>query len=79
MNSLEGDRALQQIFFAEQMNKNDFHFVGLTYRMLSDDFNQLGIEVIEIKHGDEKDWSKLDEKSTVLDQDYILRIDGIKK
>jgi predicted SAM-dependent methyltransferase len=79
MNSLEGDRALQQIFFAEQMNKNDFHFVGLTYRMLTDDFNQLGMEVVEIKHGDQKDWSKLDENSTVLDQDYILRIDGIKR
>jgi glutamyl-tRNA synthetase len=42
MDSLDGDRRMQQIFFAEQLNPFDFHFVGLTHRMLEDDFKKMG-------------------------------------
>lgn len=57
---LEGDRRMQQIFFAEQLNEFDFHFVGLTHRMLQDDFENLGFEVIDIKRGDDWGWLKVD-------------------
>lgn len=60
MNSLEGDRAMQQIFFAEQLNPFDFHFVGLTHRMLVDDFESMNFDVIDVKRGDEWGWLKVD-------------------
>lgn len=60
LNSLDGDRRMQQIFFAEQLNKFDFHFVGLTHRMLIDDFESFGFEVIDVKRGDEWGWLKVD-------------------
>jgi len=59
-NSLEGDRAMQQIFFAEQLNPYDFHFVGLTHRMLEDDFNKMGFKILDIQRGDTWGWLKID-------------------
>lgn len=56
MDSLEGDRAMQQIFFAEQLNEFDFHYVGLTPRMLIDDFEKLNFVVENIKRGDDWGW-----------------------
>ena len=60
MDSLDGDRRMQQIFFAEQLNPFDFHFVGLTHRMLEDDFKNMGFEILDIKRGDEWGWLKVD-------------------
>jgi len=59
-DSLEGDRAMQQIFFAEQLNRFDFHFVGLTHRMLIDDFESMNFDVIDVKRADEWGWLKVD-------------------
>lgn len=59
-DSLEGDRRMQQIFFAEQLNEFDFHFVGLTHRMLVDDFEHMGFEVLDVKRGDEWGWLCVD-------------------
>lgn len=55
-DSLEMDRAIQQIVFAEQLNEFDFHYVGLTPRMLTDDFEQIGFEVVDVKRGWEHGW-----------------------
>jgi predicted SAM-dependent methyltransferase len=59
-DSLEGDRAMQQIFFAEQLNQFDFHFVGITHRMLVDDFESMNFHVIDVKRGNEWGWLKVD-------------------
>lgn len=59
-DTLEMDRAIQQIIFAEQLNQWDFHFVGLTPRMLTEDFENLNCEVIDIKRGPEWGWLKVD-------------------
>jgi nucleoside-triphosphatase THEP1 len=48
------------IKFAEQLNPFDFHFVGLTHRMLQDDFERMGFEVIDVKRGNEWGWLKVD-------------------
>lgn len=78
LDSLEGDRAMQQIFFAGQTNQYDFHYVGLTKRMLIDDFNNLGLEVINAIEADEFGLLKIDAQKNVLNQDYLLRIDARK-
>lgn len=62
---LEGDRRMQQLFFAEQLNEFDFHYVGLTPRMLTDDFESLGFEVIDIKRGDDWGWLKVDARKPI--------------
>lgn len=59
-DTLEMDRAMQQIFFAEQLNEFDFHYVGLTPRMLTEDFGNLGFTVEDIKRGDDWGWLKVD-------------------
>jgi predicted SAM-dependent methyltransferase len=59
---LEGDRRMQQIFFAEQLNPFDYHFVGITHRMLVDDFEQFGFEILDVQRGDEWGWLKVDAK-----------------
>lgn len=79
MDSLEGDRAMQQIFFAEQMNQHDFHFVGLTSRMLVDDFNKLGFEILDIKYADDWGLLKVDASKPIIYEDYLLKIDAVKK
>jgi predicted SAM-dependent methyltransferase len=78
LNSLEGDRAMQQIFFAGQTNQYDFHYVGLTSRMLIDDFKNLGLEVIDVAEADEFGLLKADAEKSVIDQDYLLTIDARK-
>jgi predicted SAM-dependent methyltransferase len=78
MDSLEGDRAMQQIFFAEQMNQYDFHFVGLTSRMLVDDFEKLGFEILDVTTADEWGLLKLDASKPLIYEDYLLKIDATK-
>jgi len=78
MNCLEGDRAMQQIFFAGQTNQYDFHYVGLTARMLVDDFQNLGLEIIDVIEADEFSSSKNDEMKSVIYQDYLLKVDARK-
>jgi SAM-dependent methyltransferase len=79
MDSLEGDRAMQQIFFAEQSNQYDFHFVGLTSRMLVDDFNNIGLQVLDVKSGDEWGWLKVDASKPLIHEDYLLSVDAVKQ
>lgn len=55
-DSLEMDRAMQQIFFAEQLNEYDYHFVGITHRMLVEDFERLGLQVADVKRGGDWGW-----------------------
>jgi predicted SAM-dependent methyltransferase len=78
LNSLEGDRAMQQIFFAGQTNQYDFHYVGLTSRMLIDDFENLGLEIIDVVEADEFGLLKVDAAKSVVEQDYILKVDARK-
>lgn len=78
MDSLEGDRAMQQIFFAEQLNPNDFHFVGLTPRMLVDDFEKLGLEILDVQTGNEWGFLKVDAKKPIIHEDYLLMVDAKK-
>lgn len=47
----ECDRAIQQIIFGGQVNRFDYHFVGLTPRMLTDDFEQAGLTVLKVTRG----------------------------
>lgn len=61
-DTLDMDRRMQQIFFAEQLNEFDFHYVGLTPRMLTEDFENIGFNVVDIKRGDEWGWLKVDAK-----------------
>lgn len=79
MDSLEGDRAMQQIFFAEQLNPNDFHFVGLTSRMLVDDFEKLGLNIIDVKSAVEWGWLKVDASKPIIHEDYLVKVDAIKQ
>ena len=69
---------MQQIFFAEQMNQYDFHFVGLTSRMLVDDFTNLGLQVLDVKSGDEWGWLKVDASKPLIHEDYLLKVDAVK-
>jgi predicted SAM-dependent methyltransferase len=78
LDSLEGDRALQQIFFAGQTNQYDFHYVGLTSRMLVDDFEKLGFEIIDIIEADDFGLLKVDATKPIINQDYLLKIDARK-
>lgn len=48
---LEMDRAIQQIIFGGQASQWDHHHVGLTPRMLREDFTNLGLEVVEVARG----------------------------
>jgi predicted SAM-dependent methyltransferase len=77
-DSLEGDRAMQQIFFAEQMNQYDFHYCGLTHRMLIDDFESLGFEVKDVLEGSSWGWLKVDAEKPISSKDYLLRVDAKK-
>jgi predicted SAM-dependent methyltransferase len=51
IDTLEMDRAIQQIIFGGQANKYDFHMVGLTPRMLTEDFENLGLRIVNIGRG----------------------------
>ena len=62
-DSLEGDLAMQQLFFAEQLTPHDYHYAGLTHRTLPHYFEQAGLRVVGIGRGWECGW---------------LRVDGVK-
>lgn len=55
-DTLDMDRRMQQIFFAEQLNEFDFHYVGLTPRMLTEDFENLGFKIKDIRRGADWGW-----------------------
>lgn len=55
-DTLDMDRRMQQIFFAEQLNEFDFHYVGLTPRMLTEDFEKLNFKVVDVKRGSDWGW-----------------------
>jgi ubiquinone/menaquinone biosynthesis C-methylase UbiE len=56
IDTLEMDRALQQLIFGGQANNLDFHYVGLTPRMLSDEMEHAGLKVVDVKRGWEHGW-----------------------
>lgn len=55
-DTLEMDRAIQQIIFGGQANQFDFHCAGLTPRILSAELEGLGLEVIDVRRGWEYGW-----------------------
>lgn len=50
-DSLEMDRAIQQIIFGGQDNEWDYHFMGHTPRTLTDDFERLNFDDISVERG----------------------------
>lgn len=54
--TLEMDRAIQQIIFGGQANKWDFHYTGITHRMLVDDMERMGFDIAQVKRGWEHGW-----------------------
>jgi len=50
-DTLEMDRAIQQLFYGGQVNEYDFHFNGFTPRILEADLEELGFRVESIKRG----------------------------
>lgn len=77
-NSLDGDRAMQQIFFAEQLNQYDYHYCGITHRMLIDDFEKLGMSVVDVLEGSNWGWLKVDAEKPIMRKNYLLKIDATK-
>ena len=55
-DTLEMDRAIQQIIFGGQVNQYDFHYTGLTPRMLAEDMETAGLKVVEVRRGWEHGW-----------------------
>lgn len=55
-DTLEMDRAIQQIIFGGQSTPHDFHYAGLTPRMLSAEMERLGLEVTDVKRGWQHGW-----------------------
>lgn len=55
-DTVEMDRAIQQIIFGGQVNRFDYHYTGLTPRMLTDDMTELGFSVVDIRRGWEHGW-----------------------
>lgn len=56
VDTLEMDRAIQQIIFGGQVNKYDYHYSGHTHRTLPADFERLGFTVTDVKRGFEHGW-----------------------
>jgi SAM-dependent methyltransferase len=54
--TLENHLAMQQIFFAEQLNPYDIHFAGITHLTLPHFFEQAGLEVVDVKRGSDWGW-----------------------
>jgi len=52
-DTLEMDRAIQQLFYGGQVNEWDFHYNGFTPRIFEEDFERLGFDVVSIKRGAE--------------------------
>lgn len=55
-DTLEMDRAIQQIIFGGQVNRFDYHYTGLTPRMLSDNLERLDFTVVDVRRGWEHGW-----------------------
>lgn len=55
-DTLEMDRAIQQIIYGGQVNEWDFHYSGHTPRTLSADMEALGLTVVDVKRGWEHGW-----------------------
>lgn len=62
-DTLKNHLAMQQIFFAEQLNPHDFHYAGITHLTLPHFFEQAGLQAVDVKRGSEWGW---------------LRVEGIK-
>lgn len=58
-DSLDGDRRMQQIIFGGQDNPFDFHFAGITHRMLADDLQRLGFDIESVERGNECGWLRV--------------------
>lgn len=56
----EMDFAIQQIIFGGQENQWDFHYTGLTPRMLTRLLDRLGVDVEHIARGDEVGYLRVD-------------------
>lgn len=59
VDTLEMDRGINQIIFGGQYSKWDFHYVGLTPRMLEDDFTNFGFDVLSVERGWEVGYLKV--------------------
>lgn len=55
-DTLDMDRAIQQIIYGGQVNEYDFHYSGHTPRTLSADMEALGLTVVDVKRGWEHGW-----------------------
>lgn len=59
-DTLECDLAMRQIFYGGQINEYDFHYTGITHRMLQAWLEELNFEIINLERGDECGWLRLD-------------------
>lgn len=50
-DTVEMDRAIQQIIFGGQENEWDFHYVGHTHRTLAADLEELGMRIESVHRG----------------------------
>jgi ubiquinone/menaquinone biosynthesis C-methylase UbiE len=50
-DTLEMDQAIQQIIFGGQSNQFDYHFAGLTPRILSAEMERCGLHVVDVRRG----------------------------
>lgn len=55
-DTLDMDRAIQQIIFGGQANEWDYHYSGHTPRTLTDDMTKLGLTVVDVKRGFDHGW-----------------------
>jgi predicted SAM-dependent methyltransferase len=58
------DQAIQQIIFGGQENEFDFHYTGLTPRILTRHMTELGLDVKHIARGDEVGYLQVDGRKT---------------
>lgn len=59
-DTLEMDRAIQQIIYGGQVNEFDYHYSGHTPRTLTADMEALGLTVIDVKRGWEVGWLRVE-------------------
>jgi predicted SAM-dependent methyltransferase len=59
-DTLECDLAMRQIFFGGQINEYDFHYTGITHRMLIHWLEKLNFEVTNVERGNECGWLRVD-------------------
>lgn len=56
IDTLDMDRAIQQIIFGGQANEHDYHYTGITPRTLGADMEAAGLQVVDVKRGWEHGW-----------------------